>query len=345
MPLNTGGRAPIVRHGRRRSRKRLVSYGLIAFWGAVAWLLLAGWVGLAHCRVAVGSLAERLGYKPTDRLLIIHADDAGMCHSVNEATIRALESGGITSASVMVPCPAFPEMARYCRQHPEADIGVHLTLTSEWQHYRWAPLTPADEAPGLRDDQGYLPHTVLQLVRQAKTEEVRGEIRRQIERARAAGMHPTHVDTHMGALFPWKFCGAYTGVAREEGVLPMLFAPITPGRFVDATIMGFNPVATTDTLLRQGFVMLDNLDQGEGGSTLEARRASYYKFLRELPPGVTQVIVHLSLDTPEIREITPSWRERWNEYQIFTDPRTKDLIRSLGIHLIHYRDLRKVMDW
>ncbi|WP_395094206.1 ChbG/HpnK family deacetylase [Armatimonas sp.] len=101
------------------------------------------------------TLAERLGYKATDKLLLIHADDVGMCHSVNVATTEAMEKGVVTCASIMVPCPWFPEIAAYCRAHPEKDFGLHLTLTSEWQHYRWRPLTSAKETPGLLDKEGF----------------------------------------------------------------------------------------------------------------------------------------------------------------------------------------------
>jgi hypothetical protein len=289
------------------------------------------------------TLAERLGYKATDKLLIIHADDVGMCHSVNVATIQAMEKGVVTCASIMVPCPWFPEIAKYCREHPQADFGLHLTLTSEWQHYRWRPVTPTGEVPGLLDAEGFLPHDVPEVVAKAKPEEVEKEIRNQILRARQFGINPTHVDSHMGTLFTSKFYNVYTEVAKEMNVMPMLIEP--KGSILEELKrrgIAELALATTPPLKKQGFVFLDLLNTGEGGSTLEERRENYYRFIRNLPPGVTEIIVHLSMDDEEIRHVTGNWQRRWHEYQIFTDPKTRELINSLGIKLIGYRDLRKL---
>lgn len=288
------------------------------------------------------SLAERLGYKATDRLLIIHADDAGMCHSVNMATIRAMEKGVVTCASIMVPCPWMPEIAAYCREHPDADFGIHLTLTSEWDLYRWRPVAPIDQVPGLLDKEGFMHHSETDTARFARAAEVEQEIRAQIARARAFGIKPTHIDSHMGTLFIGKFYPVYTKVGRDMGVMPMLVYP-TPERIQQARdVFGFDAMATFAELKKQGFVFLDTLKEGAEGSTLEARRKHYYDAFRALKPGVTEFIVHLSLNDDEIRHITGNWEARWNEYQIMTDPRTRELIDSLGIKLIGYKDLAKL---
>ncbi|MFM8393936.1 MAG: ChbG/HpnK family deacetylase, partial [Acidobacteriota bacterium] len=96
-------------------------------------------------RPATRSTAERMGYGPNDKVLMVHADDIGMSHSVNVATIEALKKGLVTSGSIMVPCPWFPEIAEYFRQHPELDLGLHLTLTSEWKYLRWRPVASAEK--------------------------------------------------------------------------------------------------------------------------------------------------------------------------------------------------------
>lgn len=288
------------------------------------------------------TLAERLGYRADDRLLMIHADDAGMCHSVNVATIQAMEKGVVTSASIMVPCPWFPEMAAYCREHPEKDFGLHLTLTSEWRHYRWRPVSPIDRVPGLLDAEGYLHRSETDTARHAKPSEVEREIRAQIERARAFGIKPTHIDSHMGTLFAGHFYPVYTKVGRDTGLMPMVLYP-TPERVQQAKEeFGFDALASHRALQKQNFVFLDFLKEGAEGRTLEARRKHYYDAFRALKPGVTEFIVHLSLDDAEIRNVTGNWEARWNEYQIMTDPRTRELIDSLGIKLIGYRELSRL---
>src|SRR6267378_2092761 len=130
------------------------------------------------------SVAERLGYPANARLLVIHADDFGMSHSVNRAIEEALEKRWVTSASILVPCPWFPEVARWAKAHPDADLGIHLALNSEWTTYRWGPVTSKDQVPSLLDAQGYMPLDEDQVVKNAKVAEVERELRAQIDRAR-----------------------------------------------------------------------------------------------------------------------------------------------------------------
>lgn len=287
------------------------------------------------------TLAERLGYKATDRLLIIHADDVGMCHSVNRATIQAMEKGVVTSASIMMPCPWMPEIAAYCREHPDADFGLHLTLTSEWKYYRWRPVSPITEVPGLLDKEGFMHREVEDVVAHAKPAEVEQELRAQIARARAFGIQPTHVDSHMGTLFTGPFYPVYTKVAKEAGLMPMLLYP-TPERVLQGKALGIDVLGSYEKLSKEGFLFLDTLYETAKGSTLEARRQHYYDLFRNLKPGVSEIIVHLGLNDEEARHVMGSWEARWNEYQIFTDPKTKELLASLGVKLIGYKELRKL---
>lgn len=147
------------------------------------------------------TIAERLGHPADSKLLIIHADDLAVAHSVDAASFDALDKGAISSASVMVPSPWITEVVAYAKAHPNADLGLHLTLTSEWETYRWGSVEPADKVPSLLDSAGAFPRDEKLVAATAKPLEVEREIRAQINRALALGIRPTHIDSHMGALF------------------------------------------------------------------------------------------------------------------------------------------------
>ena len=116
--------------------------------------------------------AEKLGYPAGKMVLILHADDIGMCPEANTSAKNYLEKGQIQSAAVMMPCPNAEEFILWAKDHPEQDSGLHLTLTSEWKTYRWPSVTDVKEVPGLIDEEGKLYHTVRQVVEHASAEEV-----------------------------------------------------------------------------------------------------------------------------------------------------------------------------
>jgi len=289
---------------------------------------------------AAKTTAERLG-RGGAKLLMVHADDAGMCHSVNLATIEALLSSGVQSSSIMVPCPWLLEMAEFARQHTDLDLGLHLTLTSEWKHYRWRPVAPPDKVKGLLDPEGYLWRDVRSVATHATPAEVEAELRAQLERARQFGIAFTHVDTHMGTLYARpEYFDVYTKIAREAGVVCMIPRP-TPEA---AAELSQYPI-TAEMLTakeREGFVLLDRLITGVPGSTVEERRQSYRELLRKLKPGVTKLIVHLAKDDPEIRAVTNAWQQRWADFQFWTSAEAKTLMKELDIHPITYRELGKL---
>src|SRR5438105_11603517 len=159
---------------------------------------ILSFLAAAQTSPAPPTLQEKLGYPASAKLLIIHADDLGMAHSVNRATLEALEKGWVTSASVMVPCPWFPEVVRWGKAHPQADLGIHLTLDSEWTSFRWRPISGPSEVPSLLDSDGYLPLDPELL--HGTLPEIEREARAQIERARSFGITITHLDSHMLAL-------------------------------------------------------------------------------------------------------------------------------------------------
>src|SRR5882724_10055208 len=190
---------------------------------AIATVLLIAYPAKVLCQtepspsVPAKTLVERLGYPRDTKLLIVHGDDLGMAHSINAASIKAFETGLVSSGSIMVPCPWLPEIAAYARSHPEADLGLHLTLTSEWSSYRWGPVLPRDRVSSLLDHNSYFYLTESEAASHANAREVEAEIRAQIDRARAFGIKPTHLDSHMGTLYQNKtLFETFLRVARDN---------------------------------------------------------------------------------------------------------------------------------
>ena len=275
---------------------------------------------------------------PAAKRLIVHADDAGMCHSANVATREAMEKGLVTSASVMMPCPWVQEFCEWAKANPKYDLGVHLTLTSEWKHFRWRPVASIDKVKGLIDPEGYMWRDVRSSATNASPAEVETEIRAQIERAQRYGLQYTHIDTHMGTLYARQdFFDIYTRIAKEFKVPCML---PKPAGIPEAELKAY-PI-TLDMLRekqRQGHAMLDRLVTGVPGRNYADRRVSYRNFIANLTPGVTKLIIHLAKDDAEIRAISNSWEYRWADYQFWTSDEAKDLLAQHNVELFTYRQL------
>lgn len=300
-------------------------------------------ISMTTIGVQAQNSAVQLGYGANDKLLIVHADDIGMSHSVNLATIEAFKRGAISSGSIMVPCPWFPEIAAHARENPQLDLGLHLTLTSEWKYFRWRPVAPPEKVKGLLDEEGYMWRSERQTAQKATPQEIETEIRAQIDRAIAFGIKPTHLDTHMGTLYTRKdFFEVYARLGKEYGI-PVMVMRATPESIAYGKSIG-SPI--TEDLLKKveadGFPMLDYLVTGVPGRTFEERKKSYHELLRGLKPGVTMLIVHLGMDDSELKGITGSWQQRHADFLSFTDPETQALIKQLGIKLTTWRELGKL---
>jgi chitin disaccharide deacetylase len=300
-------------------------------------LVLAAVVFAAGARAAdvpSPSVAERLGHPANARLLVLHADDLGMSHSVNRATFEALEKGWVTSASILVPCPWFPEVAAFARTHSQADLGIHLALNSEWTTLRWGPISPSDQVPSLLDDDGFLRLDTPQVVERAKSAEVERELRAQVERARAAGVRLTHLDSHMGALFGSEaFLNVYRRVGAEYG-LPVLLE--RSGERAAAF-----PEATKESLV-------DRVLGIGPGVPAAGWRAAYEKMLEPLPLGVYELIVHLAYDDDEMRGATadhPDWGAAWRQQDLdlVKSPEFRSFLDKQGFVRVGWRDLAKAM--
>lgn len=284
------------------------------------------------------TLQERLGHPADARVLVIHADDLGMSHSVNRATFEALEEGWVTSASILVPCPWFPEVARWARSHPQADLGIHLAVNSEWTTFRWAPLSPRDDVASLLDADGYLPLVEADVVARAKPSDIERELRAQIDRARAAGITLTHLDSHMATLFRKReFFDVYRELGRSYR-LPVLLERLgTRGGEASAIAAGAASDAAADALV-------DRVLSISPGVPAADWPAAYENMLGQLPPGVYQLIVHLGYDDEEMRGATfdhPDWGAKWrqNDLDLVKSDRFRSFVRDQRFILAGWKDL------
>jgi predicted glycoside hydrolase/deacetylase ChbG (UPF0249 family) len=298
-------------------------------------MLLACLSGSLPAQTAPKTVQERSGYPASARLLIIHADDLGMNHSVNRATFEALEKGWITSASILVPCPWFPEVARWAKQHPDADVGIHQALNSEWTDFRWGPVSPKDKVPSLLDADGYLPLETPAVTQNAKLSEVETELRAQIDRAKSAGIHLTHLDTHMAALFgATDLYKLYQKMGYSYG-LPIL-------EEWEGTHGPMSIAPPADEVLIQKVISI------EPGIEAKDWTNWYEKKLAALGPGVYQVIVHLAYDDEEMRGATydhPDWGAAWRQHDLdmVKSPEFRQFLREQRFVLVGWRELGKAL--
>lgn len=279
--------------------------------------------GRERYRGPVTTLAERLGHPADTRLVILNADDLGLCHAANTGTYDALREGLCTSATLMVPCPWAREAAAEYRGE---DVGVHLTLNSEFDLYRWGPLT---HAPSLLDGDGGFPRTVTDLWDHADLDEVRRECRAQIERAILWGFDVSHLDSHMGALqLRPEFFDVYLDLAVEFA-LPLRLSGASTERVIG---FPFRRLAADE-----GVVAPDHFVHVGGVGSRRVVEAA----LSDLRPGVTELYVHPATDTPEVRAIGTDWAARVDDLHLVShDSRLRKMVDRAGAVLIGYRELR-----
>lgn len=285
---------------------------------------------------------ERMGLPADARVAIVHADDIGMCHAANLAFAEDLAFGIVTCGAVMMPCSWVPELAAWCRAHPQADVGVHITLNCEWDDYRWPPLSTRDPKSGLIDEEGYMWRSVAALHQHMDPDAAVAEMRAQIERALALGIDVTHVDTHMGAVVHPILYPALIQLALEFR-LPAMLPRLSEQGLAQWGVgpeLGRRLLAQFDQLMASGYPILDGiLAAHEQGDHLEV----YRRLFDLVPPGITHLLLHPSMPGHDIEGIADAAAYRIADYRVMLRPELKQHIAAQGIHLIGYRALRDLI--
>jgi chitin disaccharide deacetylase len=290
---------------------------------------------------------KKLGLADSDRVVIFHADDIGACQASVDAYADLLEFGLLSSAATMVPCSWFPATAAFCRKnqdHPQLDMGIHLTLTSEYDTMRWGPVSTRQRTSGLVDAEGYFPRNSDAIQQAAHPIAVALELEAQIEQALAAGIRPTHIDTHMGTVVHTKFFSNYLELARRYRLA--VFAP----RWDEAHLLriGYDRETAMQliTLLGQfeadGMPLIDHVI-GLPLAPVPDRDLHVRQALEDLGPGITHFLFHPLRDTPEIRSMTESWQQRVNDRTQFLSEELRRFVEQQGLHVIGYRALQALI--
>jgi len=297
-------------------------------------ILLVVFLQSTSARAQSITIQEKLGYSKDTKLLIIHADDLGVAHSENEATISAMQKGVVSSASIMVPTPWFSEIAAYTVTHRNADFGLHLTLTSEWKYYKWGTLS--DKVPGLRNKEGFLYASVDSVYKSATIAEVERELRAQIEKAKLFGIDVTHLDSHMGALYGrHDYLKLLIQLGREYKV-PVMLARTGPRSVFNVDL---------DSFVTDKDVFVDAIYTASPPDFKNGMENYYTGILNSLKAGLNIFIIHTAYDDKEMQSVTvdhPDWGAAWRQadYNFFTSENCKKILKDQHIRVITWREIR-----
>lgn len=282
------------------------------------------------------NLNELLGFNKKDKLLIIHADDLGLSHSVNELSLKALDSNYVNSASIMMPTPNVEEVVMHLKKNPNLDIGLHLTVTSEWENYKWDGISPKNSIPSMIDDKGNFYEKKKNFIKNAKPEEVRIELQSQIDYAKSLGIIPSHIDSHEGALFfsPEIF-KVYLEVAEKNNI--PAFVPRVLSPHFDKNFSKPNKL-----------VIVEKLYMADKSIEFKNWESYYHSIIKELKPGLNEIIVHLGIDNEELQEITSNripFGSKWRnlDYEIVSSSKFRSLLKENDIKLVNWTDIKNII--
>jgi len=284
------------------------------------------------------NLAEKLGYEKDTKLLIMHADDIGVAYSENKASIEALEKGGINSASIMVPCPWFKDIATYIKDNPGFDFGLHLTLNAEWENYKWDGVLPASEIPSLLNEEGYFYATSEEVAANARPEEVEAELRAQVQRAIDFGIQPTHLDSHMFTLFYHpEFYKSYQKIGKEFNIPVFL-----PMNFTDGYPEAFKQIDPFFITVNNAYIAPPEIAADEWNNY-------YNDIINNLQPGLNVILVHLAYDDDEMKAVCinkPDWGAAWRQRDLdyVLSEEFQNVLKQNNIQLVTYKEIQQLMN-
>jgi predicted glycoside hydrolase/deacetylase ChbG (UPF0249 family) len=286
--------------------------------------------------------AEKLGFPAGKKVIMLHADDVGMCEEANIATEYYLKNDYIQSAAIMVPCPNADYFIEWAIANPDKDVGLHLTLTSEWRDHRWTTISDPAEVSGLIDPDGKMWHHVPEVVEHASADEVEKEIRAQIDKSLSMGLKPSHIDTHMGTLYGDKeYIKRFYKVAQDYGI---------PANVLDMSdslvVKGFKeegyPIDDSIVALTEKYTLpkLDGFTSAPNGESYEDKVTKFKELIRSLEPGLTEIIFHPSVESEKLKTIAYSWQQRIWESKMFAD---KDLLKFFEEEGIIFTNWTEIM--
>jgi len=285
--------------------------------------------------------AGKLGFPAGTKVLLMHCDDAGMCEEANIAVSNYFITGDIRSAAVMIPCPYAEAMVQWAKTQGSPDLGVHLTLTSEWKTWRWGTVADSVNVPGLIDPEGKMWHDVPDVLMHATAEEVETEVRAQINKVLGMGFRPTHIDTHMGTLYgSIDYLKVFLKIAKEYN-LPANAIDLSDPAIAENFRKEGYPITTevVDLLNEYPLPKLDNFSSVPNGKSYEEKRENFFALVSSLKPGLTEIIFHPSVETDNLKTITNSWQQRVWEAELFSDPLVKKFFEDNGIVLITWKEI------
>ena len=275
------------------------------------------------------TIASKLGYAADAKLLIIHSDDLGVAHSENAASIKAIENGAVNSASVMMPTPWVLEVANYAKEHPDThDLGLHLVLTSEWENYKWGPVSSIDKVPTLINEHGYF-HKGCRS--EFNISDVEAELRAQIDRAYAMGLIPTHLDSHMGCMMQTdELIETYLKIGQEYR-LPVMVSKAFPAELLKK----YEVKVVLEEIL---MIYPDDYEKGT--------EIFYNTVIKNLKPGISTILIHTAYDNEELKAMTiehPAYGSAWRQkdYDYFTSEACAELLKEQNIQLITWRQIKE----